>query len=216
VETSPIILCEGEDDEEFFNQLIKNRGLPLFDVRGPRQGDISGKTGFKSRLVSLKTETGLETRSAVIIVRDNDIDPPKEFLDLAEQIRSAGGYGVPEGARRLTTAQQVPLPPICVLMLPWDDQRGALETLCYKAAAEKRADIARCVEEYVRCVQSEEWSPVKLDKLRMRCLLSGACPTEPNTHLKWAWKGTRGRPIDLIPLDHPCFDEIANFLAGLA
>jgi len=216
VAEDPIVLCEGNDDAAFFTQLIRFRELRSLDVRAPTREDHAGHSGFGRRMVALKTETDIENTPAIIIVRDCNADPGSAFRSLVVQIRESGGYGVPDAPRRLARSQGRMLPPICVLMLPWDNQPGALETLCYESAAARRPEIAECVDSYVRCVQFdiEAWGTVKHDKFRLRCLLSAACPSEPNTALRYAWSGDKGRPTDLVPLGHRCFDEIANFLAG--
>jgi hypothetical protein len=215
VAEDPIVLCEGYDDAEFFRELIRVRGLPALDVREPKREDHGGYSGFGRRLVALGTETDLAKRRAIIIARDCNADPGDAFHNLVTQIREAPGYGVPEAPRRLTPSQNELLPPLCVLMLPSNDRPGALETLCYESAAARRPEIARCIDEYVRCVQFDlaRWGAVKHDKFRLRCLLSAACPSEPNTSLRYAWTREKGRPGDLVPLDHCCFNDIANFLS---
>ena len=45
--------------------------------------------------------------------------------------------------------------------------------------------------------------------MKLRAMLASTCRQDPNTSLQHAW--SRGRTT-LIPLDHTCFDWIADFL----
>jgi hypothetical protein len=212
VPSTPIILGEGQPDETFFDKLIKARNLGAFDFRPPARGASYGNTGFQKRLEGLSTETGIEQCKAVIIVADNDSDPDESFQAVVRQLQAVGNWGVPSRPRESVKAGN--LPPLSVLMLPWDGVRGSLDTLCFTAAATKRPPIATCVEAFVKCVKADGWNIEKLSKLRLRCLLSAACKDNPNTGLLYAWSKDKGRPGDLIPLEDKCFNEIADFLAS--
>jgi hypothetical protein len=151
-------------------------------------------------------------RKAVIVVADNDSNPAESFDLVQKQIRDAEKWGVPTKPREGVKLDE--LPPVSVLMLPWDDVPGSIDTICFAAAARKRPEVAACVEAFVRCVKAEGWDVHNASKLRLRCLLSAACKDNPNTGLPRAWSTEKGRPGDLVPLDDECFNEIATFLAG--
>jgi hypothetical protein len=106
----------------------------------------------------------------------------------------------------------VEMPPIHVLMLPWDNDHGCLETLCLIAAEKENPKEIACVNEFVACVKANELSVPMLAKLRMRCYISAVCKTDPNTGLRFAWS----RPQTLIPIDDPCFNNLADYLRSVA
>jgi Protein of unknown function (DUF3226) len=211
VSTKPILLAEGAGDEAFFRNLIKIRKLKSVDIRSPKPGAASGTTTFAERLIGLKAETGFEKCPVVLIVADNDEAPERSFRSIVDQIRRIG-WEPPTKPRDISASPT--LPHIAVLMLPWDDIPGCLETLCYTSASAQRETIAKCVERFTKCVKSSKWPIQQQSKLKMRCLIAGACDKDPNTGLQYAWSGGK-RPDDLIPLTHECFDQVAELLESL-
>jgi hypothetical protein len=220
VATPWIVLCEGEGDEAFFSTLIKERGIQNVEVMLRPVPDPGGKpipkgnTGFGQWLVALKPLTGIDKHAGILVASDNDGDPAKSFKSIKNQIKAAKGYGIPDSPRQVVPGQNN-LPRVAVLMLPWDDVHGCLETLCLHSALSRRRKIAKCITEYLACIGVTDWSKSNLAKLKMRCLLSSVCKRNPNTALQYAWTAEKGRPTDLIPLKHKCFDRIAGFLAAL-
>jgi hypothetical protein len=208
VEGHRLIVCEGDGDRSFVERLCACRSLGFaFTVAIPRFGEPSGNTAFASMLAAQRAAA--ERPSTIILVADNDGDPAGSFRSVVNQIKAAGDYGIPTAPRQV--ARSAGFPDISVLMVPWDDVPGAIETLCYEAAAKRRPELAACVERFVECIlpHSSGWSVTKLAKLRLRCFLAAACPQDPNTSLTYAWSRT---PNDLIPLEHSCFDQIVSYL----
>jgi hypothetical protein len=208
-----LILSEGDGDYAFFKNLIEVRKIPNMEPRR-RTGKLSGNTVFKQWLEALRPETGADQYSGILIVADNDGNPAKAFKEVRRQIQQAGEYGIPTAPALVAPAQNG-RPAVAVLMLPWTDQEGCLETLCLRAALQRRPRIARCIAAYLRCIGIARWTVSNLDKFSMRCLLSAACKRNPNTGLQYAWSAEKGRPKDLIPLRYRCFKQVADFLASL-
>ncbi len=210
--TRPIALGEGPADETFLLKLIEARKLPSFETRSLRQGvDAHGKNGFEERLRGLKLEPGIAERTAILILADNDTDPERAFVDVQNQIGNAGGYAVPVKPREIAASADE-LPAVAVLMVPWDDEPGCLETICFQASTSEWPTEAKCVDQLVNCVKAESWPIDNLSKLRMRALMSSICKNNPNTGLQYAWSSQKGRPTNLIPLHHKCFNRIADYL----
>ncbi|HWB61777.1 MAG TPA: DUF3226 domain-containing protein [Chthoniobacteraceae bacterium] len=209
---STIIITEGKADDEFIEQLIKVSGIDpeAFEVRRALESESYGYSGFERRLAALKTETGLDNRRAIILVADNDDLNDKFFLKIRDQISSAGGYGVPSAPLELVSGDER-IPPIAVLMLPWADEPGCLDSLCLQAACNQRPHYVACIEQFVTCVKALDWPISSLHKLKLRCLLSSACKQDPNTPLVHVWKSNR-RDENLVPLNDPCFGRIVEFL----
>jgi hypothetical protein len=212
VSTAPILLCEGEHDEAFFGELIKARNLPAFDIRKADQADEgqTGIGGFKMRLDGLAAEPGIEDRQCIILVADSDDSPHQNFLLVKKQIKKTKWFCVPNNPGVIARTGR--RPPVMVLMLPDNNTSGCLETLLFISAGEKRLDKKKCVEKYIECIDATRWTPSKLAKLRMRVLISGSCPTDPYTGMQWLWTKKKGRAVDLVPLDHSCFDGVVRTL----
>ena len=202
-----LILCEGQGDAAFFEHLIRERRLPDFEIKYPKEREPGGKDAFGKRLDALRIQPGFERLSAVIVVSDNDDNSDSSFQNIQRQLDWAG-YGVP--TMPLEIARAADFPAVVVLMLPWVNEPGVLETLCLQAACDWWPTLKLCLDAYCECAGTNAWKPSKQFKMRLRCLLSAACESDPNTSLVYAWSG-EGRG-ELIPLAHPCFDRIAQFL----
>lgn len=207
LQSSGFILCEGQGDQAFFRHLIRERPLPEFQIDFPKkEGAPAGKDAFGQYLTALRAGRGFEKLSGILVVSDNDDDPEGSFAQVRQQIRSAGKYAVPN--KPLETAKADGVPAIVVLMLPWPEMPGNLETLCLPSAYDKWPEIRACLDAYCRCAGTDNWGPRRQSQMRMRCLLSATCASDPNTGLPYAWS----RSETLIPLNHSCFDQVANFL----
>lgn len=176
---------------------------------------FGGKDVFGRILAGLVAESGNsnEQRKAIIIVADNDGDPTGAFKNVQGQIQVAG-FSVPQKPREIAGTPN--LPPLCVLMVPWDDNPGCLESLCLQAANGKYSAQLKCADALVTCNQAEGWDIAKLSKLRMRGFLSGVCKSDPNTSLRYAWSTDGGRPGDIFPLNSPAFKQTADWFSELA
>jgi hypothetical protein len=122
-----LIVCEGQSDEAFFRHLIQKRNLPQFKVVYPMHQQDGGWRGFAPRLRALKTEPGFDELRGILVAADNDDNPTSSFRNVCDQLRAAG-YPVPE--RPLQAIRAPEYPALAVMMLPWADQGGKLESLC--------------------------------------------------------------------------------------
>jgi hypothetical protein len=224
-----VIFTEGDADNAFFKELIKVHALGVenFIIRkaDPKLGESPGIGSFTKRLRNIRTDSTnpvIRNSRAIIIIADNDAAPDAQFDRIVNQINEANRdaddlFGIP--IERLKPYQgSQSLPPIHILMLPWDKDAGCLETLCLAALNPKYADIPlKCVEEIVKCVGANKWSVSMLAKFKVQCLLTSIFDESPYTHLLYAWdvNADKGRPADKFPvfqLNHPVFTPIAEFL----
>lgn len=203
-----LILCEGQGDESFIKHLIKERKLPGFDVYFPHgpYTETGGVNGFKEMLEGFCTFRGFRNLKGILILSDNDDNPVNAFSLVSQVISSAEGYKAP--SQPFEVVRKDGVPPLVVVMLPWRDQPGNLETLCLISCYESHPTIRACLDEYVTCTGVNTWELTKQSKMKMRCMLSSTCNSDPNTSLVHAWN----RGENLIPLNHQCFDQIADFL----
>ena len=198
-----VIVCEGEGDVAFFTHLIRKRDLAPFQVL-----PAGGKSGYGRVLTALSAGTGFDRVSGILVVGDNDLDPLAAFDNIQEQIRAAGGYGVPD--RPGEPRKSPGFPAVVVMMIPLEERVGCLETLLTEAAYEITPDLKTCVDAYAACTHADAWNEVQQSKMKLQCLISALCRSDPQTAVRYAWN----RKEDIIPLDRPCFDQLADFLRG--
>jgi hypothetical protein len=94
------------------------------------------------------------------------------------------------------------------MMLPWTGVHGALDTLCFTSAANKRDTIAAAVNCFAATTGAAAWPAPKDSKMKLRSLTSAAHQDDPYLSPAWVWSdGT-----DLVPLNDPAFNQIVDFL----
>ncbi len=200
---SRVIVCEGKADVAFFEHLIQERGLPGFQVL-----PADGKDGYERVLVALSAAQGFDRIFGILVVGDNDLDPGAAFLNIQRQVRAAGGYGVPNHPGEVVRSGGFPA--VLVMMVPWQERTGCLETLLVEAVYDVRPDFKVCVDAYAACTRADLWNEVEQSKMKSQVVISAVCRSDPNTPVSYAWS----RNESIFPLDRPCFDQIAAFLGG--
>jgi hypothetical protein len=140
------IICEGLADKAFFMGLIQELKLPNFDIP-----DGKGRDYFSEMLKGLRVGTQPRKLSAILIVSDNDEDPIRSFGEVQEQIRIATGYPVPE--KPMKVARAVGQPVVLIMMLPWIDIPGCLETLLNMVWQREREAMKICIDEFLKCTK---------------------------------------------------------------
>jgi hypothetical protein len=209
------LVVEGPGDAAFFTELIKAHDLSDFGIFCERDGTF-GATAFEAALRSIETGSKYVDTELVVIVADCDESPQAEFAKVVGQIKNSGSYPIPKRPREIAVEPEKKS--VSVLMLPWDNEVGSIETVCYSLASKERPDVAQCVNAFVKCVAATDWSPQHRAKLQLRSILGASCPKDPNTPLRHAWSGVPGqRPAKLIPLNskNKMITRIAKYLRDL-
>lgn len=205
-----LLLCEGEADKRFFDKLTEARNLePNFYVQFPdrRGGGTGGRTLFGHYLstVYATSESFRSNVKAVLIVSDKDDDAAASFEEVKTQLRNADGFPVPTNEKEL--ARQAGYPDVVVLMIPLD-QCGNLETVCLRAAYHKWAFETE-LNTFTAAVPARNWGISKQSKMRLQTLIAATCKAAPDTSFASHWHHADDYHL---PLDHPCFDDLADFL----
>ncbi len=177
---SRVILCEGKADVAFFEHLVQRRSLPRFQVLS-----AEGRSGYERTLIALSAAGGFDSVSGILVVGDNDLDPPGAFLNIQRQIRAAGGYGVPNNPFKAVKSGAFPT--VFVMMVPLQGKLGCLETLLIEAAYDIRPDFKPCVDAYGACTHADVWNEVEQSKMKLQVLIAAACRSDPNTPVSYAW-----------------------------
>ncbi len=202
-----VLLGEGVADEKFFEKLIKERKLPAFLVE-----HVRGRERFQARLEALVpgTDFGLERISGVLVVADNDDEPQTRFNYVRSQLANVAWCEVPDRPRQIVRKENSPA--VAILMLPWDETPGALETLCLESMYEHYPEKAACLHAFFDCAAIHQWAPSKQHKMRMQALLCTTCESDPNTPISHAFS----RDPVLIHLNHTSFDRVAAYVHEFA
>jgi hypothetical protein len=200
-----VLLCEGSADQEFFRKLIEKRpGLPKFDLPFPT-AKLHGNRAFEGMLDAVRGDLiGFPRIKGVLITADSADNPAALFNSVCDQIRAAGGYGVPSKPREVATAANYPS--VAVMLLPDEDTPGALETLLAQHLEDKEPWITACVEKFLRCdkVEAHAWPAEKRDKARFHSMVAVLNRDDPSRAASYAFKD----PDPLIALEAPRFDDV--------
>ncbi|MFI4934293.1 MAG: DUF3226 domain-containing protein [Caulobacterales bacterium] len=211
-----LLICEGPTDEAFFKNLIQRRNLPDFCIRIPADASRKlGVDGFPELLEAIPAWDGVAALRHLIVVADNDADASASFRKVKDFLRNARPdtdppftYGIPD--RAMVRAPGTPAT-TTIMMMPKRGNRGCLETLLLTAAEKASASAQRataCVDTFVTCAGVDAWSSSKQAKMRLHSLIAATYKKNPALSLSQVWT----QAPDLIPLNDPCFDPIADFL----
>jgi hypothetical protein len=207
-----LILCEGESDKRFFDKLIEKRKIEnSFQVYFPSRGNDkrAGRSKFGTWLdVASVSEEFIENIKAVLIVSDNDSEPAKSLEELKEALKSAPAFAIPNKAQEVAAPQR-DVPPLVILMVPIGGV-GGLETLCLTAAYEKWP-LKTAVDTFMSETAARNWTVGKQSKMQLQCVIAATCAPRPDAGFVGHWWE---RDEYHIPLDHPIFDGIAEFLGN--
>lgn len=214
---SRLILCEGPHDAAFFRQLITERALPDFHVRC--DSAHPGKDGFGFALTGIGSLTGFQRIKHIIIATDSDNNPNDSFGHVIDKIKDSEYLDPATGrARKYQVMPKAPhvqagnSPSLSVLLIPWLDRSGALETLCLEAAARNNETALACVYTHAVCTGADAWgAETAKAKMRLRALICSTYEQGPDIGLGNIW---RDEP-NLVPINDDAFDQIADFLSAI-
>ncbi|MCL6450793.1 MAG: hypothetical protein K6T75_05800 [Acetobacteraceae bacterium] len=192
-----LLLVDCKDDENFVKGLLGYLGLSRTQVVR-----AEGKGLFAVRLAAVRRATGFDMVESLGIVRDADADPQAAFQSVCSALKYAG-LAVPE--RPLSPAGGKPQ--VCVMILPDEASRGAIEDLCLRSV---ESDLAMpCVESYFQCLKTcFPEAPVDSAKSRVQVFLASRLEAGMSLGVA-AQKG-------YWPWDSPVFDELKDFLRQVA
>ena len=212
-----VLLCEGQHDSEFFTHLsAAYPGIPKFTIAsvnfvlGITHG---GNTRFADALNALTAVPGFEQVERLLIVADNDVNPATEFQAVVNAINAAAPILGPPASRFVAPpTPQVKAggaPYVVVLMIPWTNVAGNLDTMCLAAAmANAPAPMPNCVNDFALCANVQHWPITSLAKMKFRSFLAASWQTNPYISPTHVWSNR----TNLVPLTDPTFNGIVDFL----
>lgn len=204
---SKIVVCEGVSDCRFLTVLLERRGINGFQLVQPAKS----KDGFENRLRTFRIDHDEFTKlRTILLVSDNDDDPRSSFENIMKQVRRAKNYPVP--IKPLEIAKAKNEPHIVIVMLPWSDIPGGMETLVLESISAKELKIRECLNAYLACTLASSWSANKQSKMLLGCMIAAICEGNPVGSLSYLWN--RENNLSEL-LDHQCFNRLVDFLSSL-
>jgi hypothetical protein len=211
-----LLLCEGPDDVAFFQALIEVRDLPKFHIfhTGIKKGEAGGYTKYKTAIEALDVKYGKIHRQfdQILLVGDNDDDPDKRFANIQEHVEGALQIR-PQKVRQFVIRKSPDLQ-IKIMMLPWDNRPGNLETLCYDPAKEADSWMRDKVNDFRSAVKADEWHDSRSKEMWLRSYLAAKCKDNPFVPLFDVFD--KYSKLNLIPLKSKHFDNVCKELLTFA
>jgi hypothetical protein len=146
-----LLICEGPEDHFFFERLIEARNLPRFHIQA-----AGGNTQFSGAISKFELERTSIFRQItdIVVVADNDDDPIASFNNACAEIRKAVGAASTPRRPLQSTGRK----PRCTLvMVPWTDVEGNLESLCVETARHANANAGGHVDTFLALAGAGRW-----------------------------------------------------------
>ena len=196
IEKPKLLLVEGIDEVRLFGALAKDIGSEDVQIR-----DYQGKGNLRRFLRVLPRIPGYSELESIGVTRDTD----ENSDDAAKSVRDAlGAAGLPVPNSPLESANDGRIN-VRYLIIPPNDEAGALEDVCLASVAEDTAMV--CVKSYFDCIERsaldgprEKW----IAKAKVHAFLS----SRENPALRLGEAAERG----LWSFDAPAFDPLKSVL----
>ena len=141
---SKIILVEGRDELNLFNELLADQKLAdAIEVM-----EVGGKEKFMTNLRALPNRSGYKNVASLGIVRDADANPESAFQSICSVLENVK-LPVPLAPLQPKHGR----PQVTVMIIP-HDKPGMLEDICLDSVSD---DLAMdCVAQYFQCLQEKQ------------------------------------------------------------
>lgn len=196
-----LVVCEGNSDKAVIDALLRTHGIGGIQVEY-----AGGRDKFSTFLRAAR----VKHFKWVLLIADCDDNPNESFSYVRTQLTTAK-YKPPANRRQKIepTARD---PGVEVLMLPWDTDKGCLESVCLPALEELYPDEYKCLETYCTCTGTDGWGVTKRDEMKVHCLISCTQKKNPRVGLKMFAERTA------CPLNfkHDCFKQVVEHLRVFA
>ncbi len=178
-DTTKLLVVEGSADKVVFKQLLLHLGK-----RDPFYIQVcGGKDKLGNTLLNILKEDRFADFLCIGIICDNDypdsrgnatpLEEVTKHIEYANMEALASGVSVqmdiPQNPREPTAGT----PKISVLLLPSDDDDGAVEDLIFAAIGQDQ--IMDCVDDYIRCLRDNGLAPrdARIARAKLSIYVSG-------------------------------------------
>jgi hypothetical protein len=208
-----LVLCEGEGDKRFLENLILFRHIPdEFQIRFPDRAQTGqgGRSKFGPWLsdVFAASESFRQNIKAILLMSDNDEVPADSFREVQDSLRRSDGFPIPQAEQTVERKQN--FPPVSILMVPIGAP-GNLETLCERAYLDRWPAIRVPLDTFMAATPATGWNLGKQAKMRVQTIIASTCETRPEAGFVGHWRYDQQYHV---PLDYLAFDPIDVFLRG--
>ncbi|MCA3644026.1 MAG: hypothetical protein IOC63_19675 [Methylobacterium sp.] len=207
--TSRMIICEGLDDKCFFEKLIEARQLPKYIVSDTSSENhhTGGITKFRMALNEKKNKPKqYNLLDTIIVAADNDDDPDGNFNLVAGQVQDFIGAR-PQRPLEFTKKR----PRVAIVMIPWIDEPGTLETLIIPPIKRQYAQLSGNVDYFVD-LEGKHWDGRKRHNKAWVRVATAVLSPDPFDPLGRIIKNQR----NLIDFSCPSLQGLADFLTSSA
>jgi hypothetical protein len=195
-----ILLVEGNDETNFFNELLKY--MEIIDVQ---TWAVGGKAQFPNELPAFLLAPNFEQVRAYAIIRDADTSA-NSTLESIQGLLNRNNQPCPARHGEFAGNEERNLK-VGIYIMPGNAEKGMLEDLCLQSVMQHR--IMPFVEAYIEKVQSTmgDEAPKNVSKAKLQTFLAGTPRTDERLGLAAKWK--------YFPMNHPAFSDICDFIRRL-
>lgn len=190
VNATRVLVGEGVEEVLFFEALLAHLQIPCIQVE-----ECRGKAGLAPYLKALKNRSGFSRVEKLGIVRDADEDSVAADSSVESALSQAS-----------FSASLI----VKKLILPGKAQIGALENLCLLTM--KGQPIETCIEDYLLCAAGATGSSHTTTTNKAKARIHAWLAAQQQPDLRLGHAARKG----LLNWDSPAFEELKEFLRGLA
>ena len=206
-----VVFPEGLTEFHLLTSLVSRHGIDGIQVVPAVGGKEKFREGLEAYSIAM-FEAGVE---AIVLVADNDDDPPARLDEMADALREAEtAFDLPVPGDPWKVEATAGQPSTAILMLPEAGRMGTAETLLYGVLSDAYESDHQLVDGIwdQTTVGSQNLGLMKQEKARMSALLATTC-VKPPCHAHHMWQSNR--KYDRALLDDVRFTPIVDFLRGL-
>ncbi len=202
IEKPCMLLVEGKDEVNFFDEFLKHIGINTIQLREV------GKYSFRQKIKDLMSQSGFSEIKSIGIIRDADESAESAFTSICDSLQEFD-WPVPQKILE-PTPKTNEKPKILIMIMPPDNEGTGrmLEDLCL-ASVEK--NVAECINQYFECLKNVgiEHREVVLPKAKIHAFLASRPePDKPSVGV--------ASQAGYWNFDSPVFDKVKNFLKQVA
>lgn len=203
-----LIAVEGQDEVNFFNELIKFIGISDIEV-----WEVGGKTQFKPKFAGFIKLRGFDELKSIAFICDadnrNSRSAERSFRSLCRNIENvateepsfSGNIVLPSRMGEFSESN----PKIGIYVMPNNSNSGMLENLCLNSVEDDPA--MECVNEFIECALQLDEKPKNIAKAKVQTFLASKEEIVNRLGLgalKRYWK-----------FESPAWDELKTFISNL-
>jgi hypothetical protein len=196
--SSPVLLLVEGEDEKIICELLLRRIAPNFSLNLDLKA-ASGGSDLLSKAQALDVLPGFQNLTQLAIICDAEEIPQKTAKQWS--------------AFKATFETQYPNKKCNILILPSEEQAGAIDSVFLNSLDPANNPVAACALDFAACVgaQGSQTTQARRDKLALTSYINAHTK---NPYSRVGFAVTQGAK-DLFDFDHPSFAPLTNFLKKL-